>query len=79
MSTLNEIQATTDFSAVLPLSSKSTHNAVFSPIFDATLFVMLKVVHNLEQSKKSTVADKGISIFLPLRLCPSDLSLPISN
>ena len=24
----------------------------FFPIFDATLFVMLKVVHNLEQSKK---------------------------
>ena len=52
MSTLNEIQATTDFSTVLPLSSKSTHNAVFPPIFDATLFVMLKVVNNLEQSKK---------------------------
>ena len=51
MSTLNEIQATTDFSVVLPLSSKSTQMQFF-PIFDATLFVMLKVVHNLEQSKK---------------------------
>ena len=50
MSTLNEIQATTDFSTVLPLSPQSQLTMQFFPIFDATLFVMLKVVKNkLEQ------------------------------
>ena len=52
MSTLNEIQATTDFSVVLPLYPQSQLKCSFFPIFDATLFVMLKVVNNLEQSKK---------------------------
>ena len=78
MSTLNEIQATTDFSTVLPLSSKSTQMQFF-PHFWCYSLCDAKGGQQLRAKQKSTVADKGISIFLPLRLCPSDLSLPISN